>query len=118
MQESILTSIKKLLGIAEEYTAFDADILMHINSVIMILRQMGIGPEEGFAVTSKADTWTDYLGDAENILRFASIRSYIFLKVRQLFDPPTSGTVAEASKALIAELEYRLYAEAHWPTTS
>lgn len=114
MSESILTSIKKLLGLAEEYDAFDADILMHINSVIMILRQMGVGPDAGFVVENNTATWTDYLGN--NVTQFSSIKSYIFLKVRQLFDPATNGAVTEATNNLIKELEYRLYAEAHWPT--
>lgn len=116
MEESILTSIKKLLGIAEEYDAFDLDILIHINSVIMILRQMGLGPIEGFTVENDTATWTDYLGNEYNVAQFSCIKSYIFLRVRQLFDPATNGAVTESTNNLIKELEYRLYAESEWPT--
>lgn len=114
MTESILTSIKKLLGIAQEYNAFDQDILVHINSVIMDLRQIGVGPSAGFEVQDDSTTWSDYLGDS--VVQFSSVKSYIFLKVRQLFDPATNGAVTESTNSRIRELEYRLYAEAEWPT--
>lgn len=114
MRESILTSIKKLLGIAEEDWTFDADIIMHINAVIMILRQMGVGPVNGFTLVDSTQSWTDYLGE-EGMVQFASIKSYIYMKVKLLFDPPT-GSVLDSTKNLIGELEYRLYAEAAWPT--
>lgn len=103
--DSILTSIKKLLGIAEEYEHFDADIIMHINSVFMILTQMGVGPTEGFTITDKTSTWDEFILDSTVI---ESVRSYVYLKVRLLFDPPTSGTVMESTKQLISELEWRL----------
>lgn len=115
MTESILDSIKKLLGLAKEYTAFDADVLMHINSVIMIIRQLGIGPE--FAVEDDTTTWAEYLGDDATTTQYNAIKSYIYLKVRKLFDPPTNGTVMASLDKMIDEFEYRLYAEAHWPTT-
>lgn len=115
MRDSILTSIKKLLGIAEEDDTFDTDIIIHINSVIMILRQMGIGPLEGFEVHDASQNWTEYLGE-DGMAQFSSVKSYIFLKVRQLFDPATNGAVTESTNKLISELEYRLYAEAEWPT--
>lgn len=114
MTESILTSIKKLLGIAPEYSNFDMDVLMHINSVIMILRQIGVGPSEGFVVQDVTTTWADYLGD--NVAQFSSVQTYIFLKVRQFFDPATNGAVTESTNNQIKELEYRLYAEAAWST--
>lgn len=103
--ESILTSIKKLLGIAEEYNHFDPDIIMHINSVFMILTQMGVGPEEGFIIEDDTTTWIDFIGDKTTI---EAVKSYIYLKVKLLFDPPLAGSVSEAMNRMISELEWRL----------
>lgn len=108
MSESILTSIKKLLGITEEYEQFDPDIIMHINSVFMILTQMGVGPSKGFRISDKTAVWSDYMTDDQNL---DSVKSYIHLKVKLLFDPPLSSSVMECMKQLISELEWRLYAE-------
>ena len=105
MQESILTSIKKLLGISEEYEHFDVDIIMHINSVLMILTQMGVGPTEGYSITGKYETWSDYLSDES---RYQAVKSYMHHKVKLLFDPPTSSAVMEATNRIISELEWRL----------
>ena len=104
--ESILTSIKKLLGITEEYEHFDPDIIMHINSVFMILTQMGVGPADGFVIEDKTSTWNDFATDTTKI---ESVKSYIYLKVKLLFDPPLNGSVIESTNRLISELEYRLY---------
>lgn len=109
--ESILTSIKKVLGIYEEDTSFDIDIIMHINTVIMILRQMGIGPVEGFSVTSSYDTWNDYLSDHSLI---EAVKTYIALKVRLIFDPPASSAIIEAMNRTISELEWRLNIQADY----
>ena len=103
--ESILTSIKKLLGIAEEYTHFDSDITMHINSVLMILNQMGVGPEEGFFIEDASATWEEFISD---ITKIQAVKSYVHLKVKLLFDPPISSAVMEATNRLISELEFRL----------
>ena len=103
--ESILTSIKKMLGITEEYKHFDADIIMHINSVFMILNQIGVGPEQGFFIEDDSTEWTDYLSDPFEI---QAVKTYIYLKVRMIFDPPASGTIMNAIKESIAELEWRL----------
>ena len=108
MSESILTSIKKLLGITEEYEQFDPDIIMHINSVFMILTQMGVGPSKGFRISDKTAVWSDYMTDDQNL---DSVKSYIHLKVKLLFDPPLSSSVMECMKQLISELEWRLYTE-------
>lgn len=105
MEESILTSIKKLLGITEEYTQFDTDIVLHINSVFMILNQLGVGPEEGFSISDKTDTWSDYVDESMNL---EAVKTYIGMKVRLLFDPPLSSTVMECMKQMISELEWRL----------
>ena len=103
--ESILTSIKKLLGIAEEYEHFDADLIMHINSVFSILTQLGVGPSEGFSIEDKTATWNDFIPDG---LMLQSVKSYVYLKVKLLFDPPTSSSVMESSNRMISEFEWRL----------
>lgn len=103
--DSILTSIKKVLGIYEEDTSFDTDLIMHINSVFMILRQMGIGPSSGFTISDSYYTWDDFLSD--NVL-LESVKTYVALKVRLIFDPPASSAIIEAMNRTISELEWRL----------
>lgn len=103
--ESILTSIKKLLGIDEEYDIFDPDIIMHINSVLMVLTQMGVGPANGFMIEGEDAVWSDFIEDAEQI---QSVKTYIYLKVKLIFDPPLSSAVIESMKQLINEFEWRL----------
>lgn len=103
--ESILTSIKKLLGLTESYDHFDADIIMHINSVFMALTQMGVGPSEGFVIEDETTTWSDF---AENTIPIESVKSYIYLRVRLLFDPPSSSAVIESMNRMISEFEWRL----------
>ena len=109
MTASILTSIKKMLGIDASCTDFDEDILMHINTVIMILRQMAVGPQEGYSISSATETWADYLG--QNSALLPAVKSYIYLKVKMLFDPPQSNAVIESITQMIAELEWRLNAD-------
>ena len=103
--ESVLTSIKKMLGIVEEYTHFDADLIMHINSVLSILNQIGVGPSEGFSIKDIEDTWTDFIPQSSK-LEF--VKSYTYMKVKLLFDPPLSSAVIESTNRMIAELEWRL----------
>ena len=103
--ESILTSIKKMLGITEDYTYFDADIIMHINSVFMILNQLGVGPEKGFVIEDDIATWGDFLEDPTQL---QIVKSYMGLKVRLLFDPPSNGTVMQSINQMISEFEFRL----------
>lgn len=103
--ESILTSIKKLLGITEEYDQFDPDIIMHINSVFMILTQLGVGPAEGFSIEDDTAVWTDFIQDVKKL---ESVKTYIYLKVKLVFDPPLSSAVIESMNRLINELEWRL----------
>lgn len=105
--DSILTSVKKMLGITAEYTHFDADIIVHINSVFMILNQMGVGPREGFSISSDVETWDEFTNDD---LTIESVKSYMYLKVGLLFDPPTSSNVLDARNRLVSELEWRLNA--------
>ena len=103
--DSILTSIKKLLGISEEYEHFDADLIMHINSVFMILTQLGVGPSEGFRITDESEIWTDFISEPA---RIDLVKSYMYLKVKLLFDPPSSSAVIESMNRMINEFEWRL----------
>jgi len=103
--ESILTSVKKLLGIDAAYTHFDADLIMHINSVFSILTQLGVGPANGFSIKGKDETWKSFISD-EN--KFALVKSYMHLKVKLLFDPPLSSAVIESVNRQISEFEWRL----------
>jgi hypothetical protein len=103
--ESILTSIKKLLGIAEEYTHFDADLIIHINSVLSILTQIGVGPAEGFSIKDKSSVWEDFVPENS---KWELIKSYTYMKVKLLFDPPLSSSVMEAYNRTISELEWRI----------
>lgn len=103
--ESILTSIKKLLGIAEEYTQFDADLIMHINSVFSILTQLGVGPSNGFSIEDDSATWDEFIPEGQNV---ELVKSYIHLKVKLLFDPPLTSAVIEAMNKNIGEFEWRL----------
>ena len=103
--DSILTSIKKMLGISEDYTQFDADLIMHINSVFLNLTQLGIGPASGFTIEDETTEWTDFIN---NNAQLQAVKSYIYLKVKLLFDPPLSSAVIESTNRMIAELEWRL----------
>ena len=105
--DSILTSIKKLLGIEEDYEHFDTDIIIHINSVFMILNQLGVGPSEGFMIEDKSTTWDEFLPDS-TLATLSAVKSFVHLKVRLLFDPPSSSAVIESTNRLISELEWRL----------
>lgn len=105
---SILTDVKKLLGIAEEYTEFDTDLIIDINSVFMILNQLGVGPKKPFVISSAAETWDDFM-ETKDIEMF---KSYMFLKVKMIFDPPQVGPTIEAYNKLISEFEWRLNVQA------
>ena len=107
--DSILQSIKKLLGLDENYDAFDDDVMMHINSVLMILTQLGVGPKNGFSITGEEETWGDYLG--EDISKLSAVKTYVYLKVKTMFDPTSSSVVSEATKEMLKELEWRLNSE-------
>lgn len=105
VEQSILISTKKVLGIAADYTAFDLDILTHINTAFSTLTQLGIGPSVGFIVEDEVTVWTDFIGAD---LRLHSVKSYVFLKVRMLFDPPQTSYLIEAMTHQIEEIEWRL----------
>lgn len=108
MNESILTSVKKLLGITEAYNHFDADIIMHINTVFMMLMQLGVGPDNGFAISDASATWGDFLQSSKQL---EAVRSYVYLRVKMMFDPPQAGAVIQSTERLISELEFRLNVE-------
>lgn len=101
---SILNDTKKLLGITEEYTEFDRDIILDINTVFMIINQLGVGPKKPFVISSSAETWNDFT-HAKDI---EAVKSYLFLKVKMIFDPPQVGPTIEAYNKMISELEWRL----------
>lgn len=104
MNESILDTIKKMLGLDAEYEAFDVDIISDINAVLMTLEQLGVC-KSGFLVTDRSQLWLDLIGDNPNPI---AVKSYIYLKVRLMFDPPTSSFVADSISKQISELEWRL----------
>lgn len=105
MNDSILSSVKKMLGLPEEYDAFDLDIITHINSVFTILAQIGVGSANGFMIEDKTAIWTDFIQDMS---LYQLVKSYMVLKVRLLFDPPMSSAVLECYKTQANEYEWRL----------
>jgi hypothetical protein len=113
--ESILLSIKKLLGVSAEYEHFDPDILMHINTVFVILHDLGVGPKEGFSISDSDAVWVDFIDPDEDI-SVAMVKSYMHARVKLLFDPPVSSTHVETLNRVINEFEWRLNSRAE--TTS
>ncbi len=109
MEESILISIRKLLGLDKENTVFDQDIITHINTAFLSLNQLGVGPEEGFAIEDDTATWNDFIGDEKKL---KAVQTYIYLKVKLVFDPPLNSAILEANKQTLNELEWRLNLEA------
>jgi hypothetical protein len=105
LMDSILISVKKVLGITEEYEHFDQDIIIHINSTLATLTQLGVGPENGFAIADSSASWSDFTTD---LIQQQLVKSYIYLKVKLLFDPPQSSAVLESMNKQIAEFEWRL----------
>lgn len=108
MTQSILDSTKKMLGLATDYMVFDLDVITHINTVFSVLTQLGIGPERGFSIEDSSTTWDEYLGGNKLL---STIKSYVYLRVRILFDPPSAGYVLTAIENQIKELEWRINME-------
>ena len=106
MTDSIVVTIKKMLGLDDEYTPFDADVIVHINTAIMTLTQMGVGPKEGYEVHDYDQTWTDFLGDMVKML--GAVKTYIYLQVKMVFDPPNNSFVMDAYKQQCEQLLFRL----------
>ena len=106
--DSILTSVKKVLGIPSNYDHFDRDILLHLNTVMSILNQLGVGPEEGFIVEDDSTTWSDLFDGDIDTNKMMYVKSYVCLRVRLLFDPPTSSGAIDAMERQMRELEWRI----------
>ena len=105
MTDSILDGTKKALGLSSDYTPFDLDIIMHINATFSVLDQLGVGPEGGFSIEDNTSVWSDYPVPANQL---HLVRTYVYLKVRTLFDPPTTSYLIESMNKQISELEWRL----------
>lgn len=105
MAQSILNSIKKVVGLTEDDLSFDLDILMHTNSVFATLTQLGVGPDDGFEIENSTATWDDFLGSDK---RYNFVKSYVYLRVRILFDPPSTSFLGAAFKEQIDEYTYRI----------
>lgn len=105
MADSILNDVKQALGLAADYTPYDAEITMHINSVFGDLNQLGLGPEAGYSIVNASDEWSEFIGTEA---RYNGVRSYVFLKVKMLFDPPTLGYLITANEKVIEKMEWRL----------
>lgn len=103
--DSILLSIKRLLGVSEDCEHFDDEIIMHINSVLVILNQLGVGPPGGFIVTDTRQTWSMFIPNRTDI---EFIKTYVFMKVKLIFDPPQSSSAIESMNRVISELEWRI----------
>jgi hypothetical protein len=103
--ESILTSIKKQLGVDEADTNFDLDIILDINTALMELNQIGIGPENGYLISDKTPVWTDFIGTAKNL---EAVKTYVYIQVKLVFDPPTSSFVLKALQDKANEIYWRL----------
>jgi len=108
MNESILDSIKKLMGADHLYDAFDEDLIIHINTVLGILSQMGVRSVLGFSIKGRHETWGEYL---ENELNLEMVKTYVYLKVKLIFDPPSNSSVIKAYEDSIKELEWRINVE-------
>lgn len=104
--ESILITIKQMLGVGADYEHFDPEIIAHINSVLADLTQMGVGPSEGFLIEDETSVWSDFIGD--NTTKFEAVKSYIFLRVKLVFDPPTNSATIAAYQRDIDRWEWRL----------
>ena len=105
MEDSILSSIKEAASVSSEEDTFDQELILHINSTFMALRQMGIGPSVPFFITDATSNWSDFTTDMSIL---PTIKSYVALKVRMLFDPPTSSSLSDAIKSQLSEYEWRL----------
>ena len=103
--ESILDSIKKLLGPSSDYTQFDQDIITHINTALMDLNRIGIGPPEGFSIKDSSSVWTDFV---EDISKIEGVKTYIYLSVRLVFDPPLNASILASIERQISKLEWTL----------
>lgn len=109
VNSSILLSVKKMLGPSADYDIFDPELIIYINSVFGTLHQLGVGPEEKFVITGDSELWSDFTTEGEEI---EEVKSYMYLRVRLLFDPPSSSFVLSSFKEQMKELEWRLQCKA------
>lgn len=119
MEDSILKSTKKILGIAADYTAFDLDVITHINAAFSTLYQLGVGPTTGFGIEDDVATWTDFIEGDISIVN--ACKTYVYLRVRLLFDPPPTSFALQSMKEQLTEYEWRISAlreEAYWVSTT
>lgn len=105
MIDSILTSVKKNLGPEEAYEHFDQDIITHINTALATLTELGVGPEDGFSIEDKNAKWSDFIGNSKLL---NMVPTYVYLKVRLTFDPPTTAAVLESFDRQAKEYEWRI----------
>ena len=106
MDDSILNTIKQMLGLDSDYDAFDTDVIIHINSALSTLSQVGVGPSIGFKITGPDEMWSEFIGYGINDLE--SVKTYVYCKVKMLFDPPASSFVMKAMEENCKEIEWRL----------
>ena len=111
-RDSILDSVKKMIGPSVDYTVFDDDLIMIINAVFNILKQLGIGPAGGYQIESKDDLWTDFMPTGPKL---NMIKTYMYAKVRLIFDPPQNSTISQALKDVVNEVEFRANIDAETP---
>lgn len=105
MGSSILDDVKQMLGIEIDDPSFDREIVLHINSVFLILNQLGVGPPDGYRIFDRSQNWNDFVSTRVDV---EALKSYVYLKVRLLFDPPTSSFVLESINKMASEFEWRL----------
>lgn len=105
MEESILTSIKKLSGMEKDYGPFDTDLIIFINTVFSDLAQLGVGPSSGFSIDDDEAVWSDFI---EDTIKLGFVKTFMYLKVKLIFDPPDNSTVIKSYEEQIKELEWRL----------
>ena len=106
MEESILKTIKQLIGCPDDFEQFDLDLIVHINSAFATLTHLGVGPKEGYRITGADNAWSEFEDDAQKL---SLIKDYVYIKTRLLFDPPTSGSLMDSLKEQLKEMEWRLY---------
>lgn len=114
MDESILDTIKKMLGLPEEYEAFDETLIALINAEIAKLLQLGLGPPDGFMITGSDETWKDYL-NTEHKEKLLTVKTYMFARIKLTFDPPQSSAYVQILKEMAAEMEWRILAVVDYP---
>lgn len=108
MEESILMTVRKACQVPEWDSGFDTELIIHTNTILMRLNQLGVGPKNGFYITGTEETWASFVGSDE----FKMVQSYVTLRVKLLFDPPSSSFVLESMKNQIAEFEWLLNVQA------